>query len=171
MTVVQSTVTVEPLPWTDSAANDGTPFVIQVHGASLSTKRQEQVPSWLTANGNTTTDGSKATRYLIRDGQLSSANGGSYLSTTANVPYGPMALSSNLGTISITFSIKGGALNWTNSAFVDGVARFFKTPANAVNNVEILARFNGPIDSAWTPVLLFAVPGTLEMGHATVFCR
>lgn len=154
VTVVQSTVMVEPLPWTDPAANSGTPFVLQVQGDA----QQAQVQAWLTANGNTTTDSTQATQYKITDGELSTV-GGATFSTSPNTAYQPLAVMSLLGSITTTFIVKGGVMEWTNTDFEDGTASFYKSPASLANNAQVIARFSGAVDPSWSPVVLKAMPG------------
>lgn len=157
VTVVHSTVTVQPQPWSDAAANSGTPFVIEVSAPGASKKRQAATTAWLMANGNTTTDGSKAARWTINDSQLS-ANG-LFVSTSSGIPYEPFAVANTLEAISRTFAVQGGIFYWNNSAFDGNTAQFYKTPGGDLDNVQVVARFSGPIDLSWEALTLRAEPG------------
>ena len=161
VTVVQSTVTVEPQPWTDSTANNGTAFVLEVEWSAISgsnTKR-DPVTAYLTGTGNTTIDGTRATHYQIANGKLTSVDGG-FASSSPNIANEPFDLSAGVASISTTFSVVNGALTWKNAAFSNGSAEFFKVPANLLDNAEVIVRFGGAIDQSWTPVVLLAMPGT-----------
>ncbi|KAI7283080.1 hypothetical protein KC345_g3140 [Hortaea werneckii] len=160
VTVVQSTVTVQPQPWTDEGANTGLPFVIEVdwEGIGSYKKRQEAQIAYLMANGNTTTDGSKAARWQIRDGQLSS--GDQFVSTSPSIQREPFAVASTIEAISRTFAVQDSIFYWNNSAFDGNTAEFYKWPAGVFDNAQVVARFSGPIDPDWARVVLFAAPVT-----------
>ncbi|KAI6848354.1 hypothetical protein KC332_g7430 [Hortaea werneckii] len=160
VTVVQSTVTVQPQPWTDEGANSGLPFVIEVDWESLGSykKRQEARVAYLMANGNTTTDGSKAARWQIRDGQLSS--GDQFVSTSPGIQSEPFAVASTIEAISRTFAVQNSIFYWNNSAFDGNTAEFYKWPAGVFDNAQVVARFSGPIDPNWARVVLSAAPVT-----------
>lgn len=163
VTVVQSTVTVKPVPWTDSAANSGTPFVLEVQfGSAPTRKRTAQGPFYLTADGNTTIDSTQATQYTIISGQLSSTNG-RYISTTPGTLNQPFAVLSTLESISTTFAVQNSGLVWSNSAFDNGVVTFFSTPAGVFNNAQIIVRFSGAIDPSWSAIAFLAIPGVYKM--------
>ena len=159
VTVVQSTVTVQPQPWNDGAANGGAPFVValQYGVVAAAIKRQAgQATSYLMADGSTTTNETTATRYQIFNDQLSSVSG-FLLSTTNSTLHEPFAVSSVTGAISTTFTIQNSVLSWVNSAFSGGAAQFF-----IVSNGHVEARFNGTIDSSWRSITFIAVPGTIH---------
>lgn len=157
VTIVQSTVTVQPQPWSDAAANSGTAFVIEVGVPSSSKKRQSAVTSYLMANGNTTIDGSKAALWTINDGQLSSGN--LYVTTSYGTAHEPFAVANTIGTISTTFAVQNGIFYWNNSAFDGNTTQFYKVPGGLVDNAQVVARFSGPIDPSWAVLTLSAVPG------------
>ncbi|KAI7707330.1 hypothetical protein KC353_g11699 [Hortaea werneckii] len=160
VTVVQSTVTVQPQPWTDEGANTGMPFVIEVDWEGLGSykKRQAAQIAYLMANGNTTTDGSKAARWQIRDGQLSS--GDLFVSTSPGIQHKPFAVASTIEAISRTFAVQNSMFYWNNSAFDGNTAEFYKWPAGVFDNAQVIARFSGPIDPDWTRIVLSAAPVT-----------
>lgn len=163
VTVVQSTVTVEPVPWTDAAANSGTPFIIAIQFGVQSRslrKRQSQPDAYLTADGNTTADVTLATQYSLTNGQLSSIDG-RYISTTSGTPYEPFAVSSTLGSISTTFAVVNTELSWKSSAFDNGDAQFYSQPAGVVHNAQIIAKFSGAVDPSWALISLYTMPGML----------
>ncbi|KAK5125185.1 hypothetical protein LTR85_000861 [Meristemomyces frigidus] len=157
VTVVQSTVTVQPIPWTDATANSGTPFVLGIQFGGGSRKRA--APAYLTADGNTTTDTTQATWYTVINGQLSDSNG-HYVSTSSSTLSQPLAVSVVTSPITTTFHITNSVLGWNNSAFDNGVAEFFSTPAGVVNNAQIITRFNGAIDPSWSAISFHAVPAS-----------
>ncbi|KAK4960559.1 hypothetical protein LTR10_003455 [Elasticomyces elasticus] len=162
VTIVQPTVTVEPQPWSDAAANAGTAFVLEVSPSGISsgsTKRQSSSIAYLMANGNTTTDGTLATHYKITKGQLTGVSGG-FISTSANVANQPFALSAGVNGISTTFAVKSGSLGWANATFTGGAASFFKVPASRTDNAQVIVRFGGNIDPSWSSVVLMAMPLT-----------
>ncbi|KAK5690427.1 hypothetical protein LTR97_012295 [Elasticomyces elasticus] len=162
VTIVQPTVTVEPQPWSDAAANAGTAFVLEVSPSGISsgsTKRQSSSIAYLMANGNTTTDGTLATHYKITKGQLTGVSGG-FISTSANVANQPFALSAGVNGISTTFAVKSGSLGWANATFAGGAASFFKVPASRTDNAQVIVRFGGNIDPSWSSVVLMAMPLT-----------
>lgn len=163
VTVVQSTVTVAPTPFTDVQANSGTPFVLRVQQGAISgsTKRPVQQHSWLTLNGNTTVNASLAAQYHILNGQLSSLNG-SYASTKAGIPNQPFALFEAIGPISTTFAVQNGALYWNNTNFSNGTAQFYEVPAGLLANAQIAARFSGAVQPTWGLVTLYADPRESE---------
>lgn len=159
VTVVQSTVTVQPAPWNDTAANNGTPFVLELSPALGSTRRrQSSQATYLLANGNTTANASMAAQYKIIDGQLLGANGG-FVTTNPGIAHEPFAIASTAGSISTNFFVNDGILSWDNSAFDNGTAMLFKTPATLAVNAEIIIRFSGEIDPSWAAVSLAAKPG------------
>ncbi|KAK0365786.1 hypothetical protein LTR94_005599 [Friedmanniomyces endolithicus] len=160
VTVAQSTVTVQPQSWSDAIVNSGTPFVLEVASPSAGSTRKRQLSgvAYLTANGNTTTDGSLATHFRIANGLLTSVNGG-YASASVNVMHQPFALFASVGSIETTFAVSNLTLGWNNTAFSSGAAEFFKVPAGLVNNAQVIVRFSGSIDPSWSPILLTAMPG------------
>ncbi|KAI7220945.1 hypothetical protein KC333_g2055 [Hortaea werneckii] len=160
VTVVQSTVTVQPQPWTDEGANTGMPFVIEVDWEGLGSykKRQAAQIAYLMANGNTTTDSSKAARWQIRDGQLSS--GDLFVSTSPGIQHEPFAVASTIEAISRTFAVQNSMFYWNNSAFDGNTAEFYKWPAGVFDNAQVIARFSGPIDPNWARIVLSAAPVT-----------
>ncbi|KAI7345524.1 hypothetical protein KC357_g2487 [Hortaea werneckii] len=160
VTVVQSTVTVQPQPWTDEGANAGLPFVIEVDWEGLGSykKRQEAQIAYLLTNGNTTTDGSKAARWQIRDGQLSS--GDQFVSTSPGIQHESFAVASTIEAISRTFAVQNSIFYWNNSAFDGNTAEFYKWPAGVFDNAQVVARFSGPIDPDWARIVLSAAPVT-----------
>ncbi|KAK3630809.1 hypothetical protein LTR56_017226 [Elasticomyces elasticus] len=163
VTIVQPTVTVEPQPWSDAAANSGTAFVLEVSPSGISsgsTKRQSSSIAYLMANGNTTTDGTLATHYKITKGQLTGVSGG-FISTSANVANQPFGLSAGVNGISTTFAVKSGSLGWANATFTGGAASFFKVPASRIDNAQVIVRFGGNIDPSWSSVVLMAMPLTV----------
>lgn len=163
VTVVQSTVTVQPQPWTDEGANAGLPFVIEVDWEDLGSykKRQEAQIAYLLANGNTTTNGSKAARWQIRDGQLSS--GDQFVSTSPGIQHESFAVASTIEAISRTFAVQNSIFYWNNSAFDGNTAEFYKWPAGVFDNAQVVARFSGPIDPDWARIVLSAAPGKIKL--------
>lgn len=170
VTVVQSTVTVQPQPWTDEGANTGMPFVIEVDWEGLGSykKRQAAQIAYLMANGNTTTDGSKAARWQIRDGQLSS--GDLFVSTSPGIQHKPFAVASTIEAISRTFAVQNSMFYWNNSAFDGNTAEFYKWPAGVFDNAQVIARFSGPIDPDWTRIVLSAAPGKTKLHINVSLC-
>ncbi|TKA43538.1 hypothetical protein B0A54_05320 [Friedmanniomyces endolithicus] len=160
VTVVQSTVTVQPQSWNDAIVNSGTPFVLEVASppAGSMRKRQASDVAYLTANGNTTTDGSLATHFRIANGLLTSINGG-YASASSNAVHQPFALFASVGSIETTFAVSNLTLGWNNTAFSGDAAEFLKVPAGLVSNAQVIVRFSGSIDPRWSPILLTAMPG------------
>ncbi|KAJ9628884.1 hypothetical protein H2203_002789 [Taxawa tesnikishii (nom. ined.)] len=169
-TVVPSTVLVSPTPWTDQAANSGTPFVLRIQQVDSSgwTKRQAE-PSWLMYNGNTTTNGSVAEQYHINNGQLLTSNG-SYVSTDFQVLNQALAASDYIEPINTTFSVADGMLNWTNPTFSNGTAQFYKLPPGLLDNALILVKFLGPMQPArsWSPIVLYADPGKSLLANSYI---
>ncbi|KAM0716879.1 hypothetical protein Q7P37_006731 [Cladosporium fusiforme] len=162
ITVIQSTITVVPVPYDDDSWNGGTPFVLEIEPDGLyNPLNSRDVPqrSWLTLNGNTSTNPLSAGQYQIRSGQLVSVNG-SYLSTNLNVQSQPFAIAPSAGTISTTFTFKDGVLNWTSPRFTNGRAQFYKLPVGLIDNAQVLCKFIGPMEPgrSWTPIVLRAKP-------------
>lgn len=159
-TVIQSTVTVQPTPWTDAAANGGAPFVIRLQQVDVSGyPDQDTAPYWLTANGNTTTNSSLAAVYTINEGRLATLNG-SHVATNFNVVDQAFSTTDYDLPINTTFSVNNRMLNWTNSLFSNGIAQFYKLPPGLLDNALILAKFLGPMEAqrSWSPVILYVEP-------------
>ncbi|KAG9858513.1 carbohydrate-binding module family 43 protein, partial [Aureobasidium melanogenum] len=159
-TVIQSTVTVQPTPWTDAAANGGAPFVIRLQQVDVSGyPDQDTAPYWLTANGNTTTNSSVAAVYTINEGRLAILNG-SHVATNFNVVDQAFGVTDYDLPINTTFSVNDRMLNWTNPLFTNGTAQFYKLPPGLLDNALILAKFLGPMEAerSWSPVILYVEP-------------
>lgn len=159
-TVIQSTVTVQPTPWTDAAANGGAPFVIRLQQVDVSGyPDQDTAPYWLTANGNTTTNSSLAAVYTINEGRLATLNG-SHVATNFNVVDQAFSTTDYDLPINTTFSVNNRMLNWTNPLFSNGTAQFYKLPPGLLENALILAKFLGPMEAqrSWSPVILYVEP-------------
>ncbi|KAG9656030.1 hypothetical protein KCU64_g6147, partial [Aureobasidium melanogenum] len=157
---IQSTVTVQPTPWTDTAANDGAPFVIRLQQVDVSGyPDQDTAPYWLTANGNTTTNSSVAAVYTINEGRLAILNG-SHVATNFNVVDQAFGVTDYDLPINTTFSVNDRMLNWTNPFFTNGTAQFYKLPPGLLDNALILAKFLGPMEAerSWSPVILYVEP-------------
>ncbi|KAH0351766.1 hypothetical protein KCU83_g4095, partial [Aureobasidium melanogenum] len=157
---IQSTVTVQPTPWTDTAANDGAPFVIRLQQVDVSGyPDQDTAPYWLTANGNTTTNSSVAAVYTINEGRLAILNG-SHVATNFNVVDQAFGVTDYDLPINTTFSVNHRMLNWTNPFFTNGTAQFYKLPPGLLDNALILAKFLGPMEAerSWSPVILYVEP-------------
>ncbi|KAK6005862.1 hypothetical protein QM012_007504 [Aureobasidium pullulans] len=159
-TVIQSTVTVQPTPWTDAAANGGAPFVIRLQQVGVSGYPDaDTAPYWLTANGNTTTNTSAAAVYTINEGRLAILNG-SHVATNFNVVDQAFGVTDYDLPINTTFSVNDRMLNWTNSLFTNGTAQFYQLPPGLLDNALILAKFLGPMEPqrSWSPVILYVEP-------------
>ena len=159
-TVIESTVTVQPTPWTDVAANGGAPFVIRLEQVDASGyPEQDPAPYWLTYNGNTTTNSSLAAVYFITEGRLSTQNG-SHVATNINVVDQAFGITDYPLPINTTFSVRNRMLNWTNPLFTNGTAQFYKLPPGLLDNALILAKFLGPMEAqrSWSPVILYVEP-------------
>ncbi|KAG9963800.1 hypothetical protein KCU61_g3343, partial [Aureobasidium melanogenum] len=157
---IQSTVTVQPTPWTDTAANGGAPFVIRLQQVDVSGyPDQDTAPYWLTANGNTTTNSSVAAVYTINEGRLAILNG-SHVATNFNVVDQAFGVTDYDLPINTTFSVNDRMLNWTNPFFTNGTAQFYKLPPGLLDNALILAKFLGPMEAerSWSPVILYVEP-------------
>ena len=140
VTVVQSTVTVSPVPWNDNSANTGTAFVLQA--LPDNTGSTPGAPRWILPNGYLTTDGSQAAQYVIRNGQLTLQSGGSIL-TYEGIPFATFASSTTVGNLNTTFRIENGQLVWSNPAFTDGQAVLYQTQDSRQNSPRIVAIFYG----------------------------
>ncbi|THW37138.1 hypothetical protein D6D21_08400 [Aureobasidium pullulans] len=159
-TVIESTVTVQPTPWTDVAANGGAPFVIRLEQVDASGyPDQDPAPYWLTYNGNTTTNSSLAAVYFITEGRLSTQNG-SHVATNINVVDQAFGITDYPLPINTTFSVRNRMLNWTYPLFTNGTAQFYKLPPGLLDNALILAKFLGPMEAqrSWSPVILYVEP-------------
>ncbi|KAI5235488.1 hypothetical protein E4T43_09234 [Aureobasidium subglaciale] len=166
-TVIQSTVTVEPTPWTDVAANGGAPFVIRLQQVDVSGyPDQDTAPYWLTANGNTTTNSSLAVVYTINAGRLTTLNG-SHIATNFNVVDQAFGITDYNLPINTTFSVRNRMLSWTNPLFTNGTAQFYKLPPGLLDNALILAKFLGPMEAqrSWSPVILYVEPPVVNNGN------
>lgn len=163
-TVIQSTVTVQPTPWTDTVANSGAPFVIRLEQTDISGYPDQDgaAPYWLTANGNTTTNSSLAAVYFINEGRMSLLNG-SHIAANFNVVDQAFGVTNYPMPINTTFSVRNRMLNWTNPLFSNGTAQFYKLPPGLLDNALILAKFLGPMEAqrSWSPVVLWVEPSRI----------
>jgi hypothetical protein len=163
ITIVQSTTTVVPVAYDDAAWNGGTPFVLEIEPDTPTdplARRQSLVGrSWVSLDGNTTTDPLSAGQYYIRSGQLLSVNGSS-ISTDLTVAKEPFSIKPTRGAISTFFTFEQGVLNWTNPRFTGGRVKFCKQPVNLVDNAQVLAQFNEPValPALCSPLRLKAKP-------------
>ncbi|KAI5277000.1 hypothetical protein E4T47_00019 [Aureobasidium subglaciale] len=166
-TVIQSTVTIGPTPWTDVAANGGAPFVIRLQQVDVSGyPDQDTAPYWLTANGNTTTNSSLAVVYTINAGRLTTLNG-SHIATNFNVVDQAFGITDYNLPINTTFSVRNRMLSWTNPLFTNGTAQFYKLPPGLLDNALILAKFLGPMEAqrSWSLVILYVEPPVVNNGN------
>jgi hypothetical protein len=147
ITIVQSTTTVVPVAYDDAAWNGGTPFVLEIEPDTptdpLARRQSLAGRSWVSLDGNTTTDPLSAGQYYIRSGQLLSVNGSS-VSTDLNVEKEPFSIKPTRGAISTYFTFAEGVLNWTSPLFTGGRVKFCKQPVNLVDDAQVLAQFSGP---------------------------
>lgn len=146
-TTVPVTVVVLPTPSRDAAFNRGEPFVISIQvpvGPTFIHKRQEMRSIYIMANGNTTTNASMAAEFRIVDSRL--YVNGIKMSVAPGVRSMPFAVDSNPGSINTSFSVNSGGLNWTDSAFTNSTAQFYKVPPEEVDNALLLVQFIGEPD-------------------------
>ncbi len=151
VTVVRSTVTVSPVAWTENNANSGTPFVLEVQDLSPVPKKKRKVEPkfWVMANGDATTDGSKAAHYVIKDGKLTTVHGG-WISAFPGIKIQLFAMSNHVEPIQKSFVVKNYILNWKNIEFSGGEARFYR------NGLHVIAVFKTIPIPNYTPIQLSA---------------
>ncbi len=108
------------------SAMPATQYLLTVNPGPVNISPRAVAPTYISANGSTTTDCSAAAPFALTSGQLSS--NGQFVSTTGLVPYSPLVVSSYLAAISTTFStmtvMNGSSLAWNNTAFTGGHALF-----------------------------------------------
>lgn len=159
VTIIQSTTVVTPEPWTDSDANGGEPFVLEVQSSGGPQRRAADDTMLVRPDGTLTTYMDAAAQYMIdEDGKLTSVDGG-YISAEDTARHQIFALSPTLGSISTEFTVKDGVLTWTNSDFSNGAAQFYEIGVEGSENANrVLVRFSDRINSDWKPILLLARP-------------
>ena len=160
VTVVQSTVTVSPAPWTDQDANRGMPFVLMVRPhSSMRKERRQPLSVYVMSNGQTTTTMSSAAVCMIENGTLSTMDDG-WLSTKPGVTDHPFKFSSTQYPITKWFVVQSGVLHWQNDDFQNSPVKFFEIPADHPNGAQILIEFNpdSNIDSTLEQVDLVTYP-------------
>ncbi|EON67000.1 hypothetical protein W97_06116 [Coniosporium apollinis CBS 100218] len=96
------------------------------------------------ANGNTTTNASMAAEFRILDSRL--YVNGIKMSVAPGVRSMPFAVDSNPGSIDTSFSVNSGGLSWTDSAFTNSTAQFYKVPPEEIDNALLLVQFIGEPD-------------------------
>lgn len=141
-TTVPVTIVVSPTPSLDAVLNAGDPFVITIpldDGSRLK-KRQARF-SYMMANGNTTTNSSRAAILRLMEGRLYIE--GIKMTVADGMRSTPFAADANPGNIDTLFSVSRGTLNWTNSAFTNGTAQFFQIPSEQSENAMILVQLIG----------------------------
>ena len=92
--------------------------------------------------------------FALQNAQLET--GGSFMSTSADVATTTFTVSSQLGSISTSFSVVAGYLLWSNDAFDNSTASFCS------QNGTILAVFHGAPPSDCSPVALLATLGGMK---------
>lgn len=160
VTVVQSTVTVAPIPFSDAVVNAGAPFVIEVQVGTAARRRQASNSTYINANGRTTTNASEAVAYRILNGTLQSV-AGEYISADAEADNALFALSAVAKDISTTFFSRDLKIGWNNTAFAGGACEFFTTAAED-GAFDIVSYFRGVVDASWSAVT-FVVTSTGDL--------
>lgn len=158
---VQTASTPTSTVWSDANIAAGEPFLLEiqrVNAAGLDRRQQlESQASWLLENGNTTTNASKAAVCSIDgDGRLHINS--YFMSVNDGVPSAPFAANQGPFAINTRFFTSNTMLNWTNSAFSNGTAQFYKLPAGLLDNAQILGKYVGPPEPsrAWSPIVFWA---------------
>lgn len=119
----------------------------------ISTPLTSGLPTYITADGNTTADCGAAAPFILNNGLLSS--NGQFVSATGFVPYSPLAASPYIGAISTTFSVmKSSILTWNNTRFPGGHATFCIMDST----VEVVYNGLGLLPSGCAQVFLRYVP-------------
>ncbi|KAF7196141.1 hypothetical protein HII31_02542, partial [Pseudocercospora fuligena] len=150
-TVIVSTVTVSPTPFSDASINNGATFAVEIQPmGQAAKKRQAESRTYLNAGGYTTTDPSQAVQYSIDDGVLSATTGGS-VTADQNDTSIPFAISTTLKSIRTRFFSQNLTLNWNNTAFEGGAAEFYMTPAFN-GSQQVFAYLKGVQVANWMPV-------------------
>lgn len=127
--------------------------ILTVNPGPVSISPRAVAPTYVSANGSTTSDCSVAAPFIFSNGQLSS--NGELVSTTGLVPYSPLVVSSTMAAISTTFSVvNGSTLAWNNTAFVGGHALFC-----VLGNV-VEAVYDGQLPAGCAQVYIGYVPVT-----------
>ncbi|KAI5361748.1 putative chitin-binding, type 1, Endochitinase-like superfamily [Septoria linicola] len=165
-TVVQSTVTVVPTPFTDSSINEGTPFAIEIQPAGYSkNKRQAQGSrTFLDIDGYLTSDASEAVQYVINNGQIRISGGQGQVTADETDLSVPFAASTVLKSSRTTFYSANLQLGWNNSAFDGGAAEFFQVQNGS--STRIVVHLNGVHDASWIAVD-FALKPTSELAESS----
>ena len=158
VTIVQPTVTVQPIPFDDAAVNSGTPFALQLPPTGSGTKRKRAV-EYIGYQGYLTDDASIAADYTITNGQLSiSDRDGTplrYMSTYTGASSEPFQLPATAGNINTTFVAQSGVLYWKSPSFHGGSATFNLD----YDNSRIYIGFDGTSQGDWIAVNLQPIPG------------
>lgn len=130
-----------PAAYPSAAANnsviaDGTSFVIRI-GQNVN-----GAPTYIAADGMTTSNKADAILFDIIDGQLASTGG--FMSTGPVITDQLFTISRDSGAITGKFSMVDGALVWQNSAFGLGTAQFYIQPATTAGGPDyVYIRFTG----------------------------
>lgn len=150
VTVVQSTVTVAPVPFSDTLVNGGTPFVIEIQPDTAARRRQTESSTYIDSNGRTTTNASEAALYKIINGTLQGIAGG-YVSADVSSGSISFALSDFVKAISTTFFSRDLGIGWNNTAFDGGSANFYTTAAGD-GTLDVISLLKGVADPSWLAV-------------------
>ncbi|KXT14759.1 hypothetical protein AC579_7809 [Pseudocercospora musae] len=150
-TLMVSTVTVSPTPFSDASINSGATFAVEIQPmGQAAKKRQAESRTYLNAGGYTTTDPSQAVQYSINDGVLSATTGGS-VTADQNDTSVPFAVSTTLKSIRTRFFSQNLTLGWNDTAFEGGAAEFYMTPAFN-GSQQVFAYLKGAHVANWMPV-------------------
>ncbi|KXS95898.1 hypothetical protein AC578_2649 [Pseudocercospora eumusae] len=150
-TVIVSTVTVSPTPFSDASINNGATFAVEIQPmGQAAKKRQAESRTYLNAGGYTTIDPSQAVQFSINDGVLSATTGGS-VTADQNDTSVPFAISTTSKSIRTRFFSQNLTLNWNNTAFEGGAAEFYMTPAFN-GSQQVFAYLKGAHVANWMPV-------------------
>ena len=109
--------------------------------------------TFVSADGDTTTDCSAAALFSVSDGQISS--NGQIVSAPSLIPYSSFAASPYIAAISTTFSVTNDSyLEWKNSAFTGAKALF------CVMGTTVQAVYNGELPAGCAQINLAYVPAS-----------
>ena len=159
-TVVKSTVTVQPVPWTDQDANSGSPFVLELGIGGPGKGEKASYNSADVCDAQWSDNNGWLEGCSVRDKEREVDDNQRRLDIHASWCFKTSRLRSHrvLQPINLNFHFQNGALRWSNSNFSGGAAQLYKAPIPNSNSKRVIVRFSGPIDPSWSALMVSARP-------------